>query len=299
MADCAAGQGERQPMIVAQVLVGGLLLGAIYALFSSGLTLIWGMMNFINFAHGEFVMLGMYVALLVVVWLGGGVATFGLATAVALFALGVLIYAALIRHVIRGPMLSQILSTFGLALLLRYTAFWIFSANFVSLPQTSLAGTVNLAGVYLPVAQLVAGVVAVCLTLALHVLLTHTTIGSKLLAVAEDRTAAMLMGIRPDRMQMLAWGLSAGAAGIAGALMATAYPWSPSVGETFGLIAFVVVALGGFGSVLGSLYAGLIIGLIQAVSAFWLGAIYKDIVVYGLFVALLWLRPQGLMGRLT
>jgi len=87
------------------------------------------------------------------------------------------------------------------------------------------------------------------------------------------------------------------AAGIAGALMATSYPWSPSVGETFGLIAFVVVALGGFGSVLGSLYAGLIIGLIQAASAFWLGAIYKDIVVYGLFVALLWLRPQGLMGK--
>ena len=153
-------------------------------------------------------------------------------------------------------MLSQILSTFGLALLLRYTAFWIFSANFVSLPQTSLAGTIKLGGIFLPVAQLVAGAVAVVLTLALHLLLTRTTTGSKLLAVAEDRAAAMLMGIRPDRMQALAWGLSAGAAGIAGALMATAYPWSPSVGETFGLIAFVVVALGGFGSVLGSLYAG-------------------------------------------
>jgi branched-chain amino acid transport system permease protein len=194
-------------------------------------------------------------------------------------------------------MLAQILSTFGLALILRYTAFWIFSANFVTLPQTSLAGTIKLGGIYLPVAQLVAGVVAICLTLALHMLLTHSTIGSRLLAVAEDRAAAMLMGIRPDRMQMLAWGLSAGAAGIAGALMATAYPWSPSVGETFGLIAFVVVALGGFGSVLGSLYAGLIIGLIQAISAFWLGAIYKDIVVYGLFVALLWLRSQDLIGK--
>ena len=124
-----------------------------------------------------------------------------------------------------------------------------------------MSGTINLAGIYLPVAQLVAGAVAIMLTMSLHMLLTRTTIGSKLLAVAEDRTAAMLMGIRPDRMQALAWGLSAGAAGIAGALMATAYPWSPSVGETFGLIAFVVVALGGFGSVLGSLYAGLIIGL--------------------------------------
>ena len=284
-------------MVVVQVIVGGLLLGAIYALFSSGLTLIWGMMNFINFAHGEFVMLGMYVAFLVVVWLHGGPVVFGVAAALALFVLGVGIYVSLIRHVIRGPMLSQILSTFGLALLLRYTAFWIFSANFVSLPQTSLAGTIKLGGIFLPVAQLVAGAVAVVLTLALHLLLTRTTTGSKLLAVAEDRAAAMLMGIRPDRMQALAWGLSAGAAGIAGALMATAYPWSPSVGETFGLIAFVVVALGGCGSVLGSLYAGLIIGLIQAMSAFYLGAIYKDIVVYGLFVALLWLRPQGLMGK--
>ncbi len=284
-------------MVIVQVIVGGLLLGAIYALFSSGLTLIWGMMNFINFAHGEFVMLGMYVALLVVLWLTGSPIAFGFIAAVVLFALGVGIYFALIRHVVRGPMLSQILSTFGLALLLRYAAFWVFSANFVSLPQTSLAGTIKLGGIFLPVAQLVAGVFAIVLTLGLHLLLTRTTIGSKLLAVAEDRAATMLMGIRPDRMQALAWGLSAGAAGIAGALMATAYPWSPSVGETFSLIAFVTVALGGFGSVLGSLYAGLIIGLIQAVSAFWLGAIYKDIVVYGLFVALLWLRPQGLMGK--
>jgi len=284
-------------MLIVQVIVGGLLLGAIYALFSSGLTLIWGMMNIINFAHGEFVMLGMYVALLVVVWLNGGPVVFVLAAAVALFVLGVAIYLSLIRHVMRGPVLAQILSTFGLALLLRYTAFWIFSANFVSLPKTSLSGTVNVGGILMPVPQLVAGLIAIALTFGLHLLLTRTTVGSKLLAVSEDRNAAMLMGIRPDRMQALAWGLSAGTAGIAGALMATAYPWSPSVGETFVLTAFVVVALGGFGSVPGALYAGLIIGLIQAVSAFWLGPIYKDIVVYALFVALLWLRPQGLLGK--
>ncbi len=284
-------------MLLLQVIVGGLLLGAVYALFSSGLTLIWGMMNFINFAHGEFVMLGMYVALLVVVGLNGGPAAFGFAAAFALFVLGVAIYLSLIRHVLRGPMLAQILSTFGLALLLRYTAFFIFSANFVSLPQTSLSGVVDLGGILMPVPQLVAGLVAVTLTVGLHVLLTRTDVGSRLLAVAEDRHAAMLMGIRPDRMQALAWGLSAGSAGIAGALMATAYPWSPSVGETFGLTAFVVVALGGFGSVPGALYAGLIVGLIQALSAYWFGPVYKDIIVYALFVALLWLRPQGLMGK--
>src|SRR5580693_2077006 len=171
-------------MVAVQVIVGGLLLGAIYALFSSGLTLIWGMMNFINFAHGEFVMLGMYAALLVVTWLTGSPIVFGMAAALALFVLGIAIYFLLIRHVARGPMLSQILSTFGLALLLRYTAFWIFSANFVSLPTNALSGTVNFAGIYLPIAQLVAGLVAITLTIALHLLLTRTTVGSKLLAVA-------------------------------------------------------------------------------------------------------------------
>src|SRR5581483_5054662 len=143
--------GHASCMLLIQVIVGGLLLGAIYALFSLGLTLIWGMMNFINFAHGEFVMLGMYVALLVVTWLGGGPAIFGFAAAFALFVLGVIIYVGLIKHVTRGPMLAQILSTFGLALLLRYTAFWIFSAHVVSLPATSLGGTLHLFGILVPV----------------------------------------------------------------------------------------------------------------------------------------------------
>src|SRR6202163_2125625 len=283
-------------MLLVQVIVGGLLLGAVYALFSSGLTLIWGMMNFINFAHGEFVMLGMYVALLVVVWLNGGPASFGCATAFSLVVLGVAVYLSLIRHVVRGPMLAQILSTFGLALLLRYAAFWVFTPNFRTLPSGALSGTINVAGILLQLPQLAAGGVATAFTIGMHLLLTRTAVGSQLLAVAEDRNAAMLMGIRPDRLQALAWGLSAGSAGIAGALMAMSYPWSPSVGETFGLTAFVVVTFGGFGSVPGAMYAGLIIGLIQALSAFYLGPIYKDIVVYGLFAMLLWLRPQGLMG---
>jgi branched-chain amino acid transport system permease protein len=284
-------------VVLLQVIVGGLLLGAIYALFSSGLTLIWGMMNFINFAHGEFVMLGMYAAFLLVVWLHAGPLTFVPIAALGLMLLGIVIYFGVIRSVMRGPMLAQILSTFGLALLLRYLAFWAFSANFVSLPLTSLRGTLRVAGILIDVPQLVGGTVAAVLTLAMHLFLTRTRAGSQLLAVAEDRGAAMLMGIRPDRMQALAWGIAAGSAGIAGALMAITYPFSPSVGEVFGLTAFVVVTFGGFGSVPGALVAGLLIGLIQALSAFYLGPIYKDIAVYSLFVAVLWIRPQGLMGR--
>src|SRR5215469_3718540 len=157
-------------MILLQAAVGGLLLGAVYALFASGLTLIWGMMNFINFAHGEFVMLGMYVALLIATGLHGGPAAFGPGAAVALFLLGIVVYMGLVKHVMRGPMLAQILSTFGLSLLLRYTAFFIFSSDFRTLPETALSGTINIGGILIAASQLVAGIVAALLAIGLHLL---------------------------------------------------------------------------------------------------------------------------------
>jgi branched-chain amino acid transport system permease protein len=270
-------------------------MGAVYALFSSGLTLIWGMMNVINFAHGDLVMIGMYVAFWTYVLLGGGPAVFGPLAAILLFMFGMLVYFALIRHIIDGPIISQILATFGLALLLRYAAFWAFSADFVTLPDTLLiSGNIDIGGILIELPRLVAGVVALAVTVGMHLLLTRTNIGSQLLAVSEDRNAAMLMGIRPDRMQALAWGLAAGATGIAGALIATFYYISPTVGESLAIIAFVTVALGGFGSVPGAMIAGLLIGLIESVSAYAIGPVYKDVIVYSLFVAVLWVRPQGL-----
>jgi branched-chain amino acid transport system permease protein len=284
-------------IVALQVVVGGLLLGAVYALFSSGLTLIWGMMNVVNFAHGDFVMAGMYLAFLAVVWLHAGPGVFTTIAAALLFLFGTVVYYGLVRHVMRGPVLAQILSTFGLALLLRYSAFGIFSANFVTLPTAALGGTVRLGPILVGMAQLVAGGVALLLTIGMHRLLTGTRLGSQILAVAEDRQAAMLMGIRPDRMQALAWGLAAAAAGVAGALIATFYYISPTVGESLAIIAFVVVSLGGFGSVPGAMIAGLVIGLIEATSAYYIGPVYKDVAVYALFVAILWVRPQGLMGE--
>jgi branched-chain amino acid transport system permease protein len=210
--------------------------------------------------------------------------------------LGIVVYLGLIKHVIRGSMLGQILSTFGLLFFLRYAAFWAFSANFVTLPDDLIGGSLDIGGILVSLPRLVAGAAALLLTIGLHFLLTRTALGSRLLAVAEDRDAAMLMGIRPDRMQSLAWGLAGAAAGLAGALIATFFPISPVVGESLALIGFVVVTLGGFGSVPGALLAGLLVGLVQEVSGFYWGPVYKDIVVYALFVAVLWVRPQGLMG---
>ncbi|MGH7082332.1 MAG: branched-chain amino acid ABC transporter permease [Acetobacteraceae bacterium] len=284
-------------MILLQLLSDGLQLGAIYALFSSGLTLIWGMMNVMNFAHGEFVMLAMYIAFYCFTLLHVGPALFVPLAAIGLFGFGVAVYLFLVRHVMRGPMLAQIISTFGLALVLQYSALWAFSANFVSLPTTLVGGVYDVGGIRLSAARLIAGVTAIVLTIAMHLMLTRTDIGSRMLAVSEDRVAAALVGIRPDPMQALAWGLGAAATGVAGGLIALFFYVSPNVGDSFTLLAFVTVCLGGFGSVPGALLAGLIIGVVESFSAYWLGPATKDVVVYGLFVALLWVRPQGMFGR--
>ncbi len=280
-----------------QVIAGGLLLGAVYALFSSGLTLVWGMMNIVNFAHGDFVMLGMYVAFVVWTLFGVGPAVGAPLAVLVLATLGVVVYFALIRDIMKGPMLAQILGTFGLALLLRYAVFWWFGANFSSLPENLVGGTLEFFGLRIQASRLLAGVVALLVTLGLHFLLTRTQLGSKMLAVAEDSTAAQLMGIRPDTMQAIAWAIAAGATGLAGALIATFFYIVPTVGETLGIVAFVTVSLGGFGSIPGALVAGLLIGVIESLSAYLIGAVYKDMVVYSLFLGFLWFRPQGLMGK--
>jgi branched-chain amino acid transport system permease protein len=284
-------------MILVQVVVGGLLLGAVYALFSSGLTLIWGMMNVVNFAHGDFVMLGMYTAVVIWTALGGGPWASVPVAAILIATLGVISYFFLVRHIMKGPMLAQILGTFGLALFLRYGALYAFGANFKSLPDDLVGHSFVLGGIRFEGSRVLAAVVGLGVTLALHLILTRTSIGSRMLAVSEDATAAQLMGIRPQRMQALAWAMAGAATGIAGALIALFLPISPTSGETLAIVAFVTVSLGGFGSVTGALVAGLLIGVVESLSAFLIGPVYKDVVVYTLFVLVLWFRPQGLMGK--
>jgi branched-chain amino acid transport system permease protein len=254
-------------------------------------------MNVINFAHGDFVMLAMYVAYVVWKLLGAGPLAAVPIAALVLSTVGIAVYFGLVRHVMRGPMLAQILGTFGLALLLRYSVFWGFGADFLSLPGDLVGGTYDLLGLRIQASRLLAGTLAVLLTVGLHLMLTRTMLGSRMLAVSEDAMAAQLMGIRPQRMQAIAWALAAGLTGIAGALIATFFYIAPTVGESLAIIAFVTVSLGGFGSVPGALVAGILIGVIESLSSYLIGAIYKDIVVYSLFIAVLWVRPQGLMGK--
>ncbi len=212
--------------------------------------------------------------------------------------LGVASYFLLVRHIMRGPMLAQILGTFGLALFLRYARAVGLRRQLQdparrrwSATRSSWPASASRARACWPASS------ASPSPSLLHLLLTRTAIGSRMLAVSEDATAAQLMGIRPQRMQALAWGMAGAATGIAGALIATFFYTSPTVGETLAIVAFVTVSFGGFGSVLGALVAGLIIGVVESLSAYLIGPVYKDVIVYILFVLVLWFRPQGLMGK--
>ncbi|MBA3336159.1 MAG: branched-chain amino acid ABC transporter permease [Chloroflexia bacterium] len=289
--------------VLLQATASGLLIGLVYALISVGLTLIFGLMEIVNFAHGEFLMLAMYTAF----W-GSALASLDPllslpVTVGLLFVLGVLTYRGIISRILNAPMLAQIFATFGLGLLLRGLAQFFWSPDFRSVPDSFLAelsgGSVNLGTVSLGVPQVAAAALAGLAFLALYLFIDRSRTGLALRAVSEDRATATLMGIDSDRMFALGWGLGAACVGVAGAVLASFYYIYPSVGVVFALIAYITVALGGFGSVPGALVAGLLVGLVEVVSPtlFGFSPAYKYAVVFGFYLAVVLIRPQGLFGR--
>jgi len=283
--------------IVLQTLLSGLLIGLVYALVAVGLTMIFGVMDIVNFAHGEFLMFGMYASF----WLFSlykldPIFTLPF-TALMLFALGAAVYQTVVRRIIHAPMLSQIFTTFGLMILFRGIAQFLWKPDFRTIENSLVSGAVRLGALRFGLPQIVAGAGAICATALIWWFLDRTRLGAALEATAADREAAQLMGIPVQRMFTLAWGIGAACAGIAGALLSTFYPVFPEVGANFILIAFVVVALGGFGSVTGAFVAGIIVGLVEVVGGFLIGPQLKLALVLLLYLLVVLLRPQGLLGR--
>ena len=283
--------------IVLQTLASGVLIGLIYALVAIGLTMIFGVMDIVNFAHGEFLMLGMYSTFwLFAVYALDPLITLPL-TVIMLFAFGMLLYKLVIVRIINAPMLSQIFTTFGIMILLRGVAQFFWKSDFRSIENSSVSGTVKLLGIQLGKPQLVAGIGAIVVTGLIYFFLNKTRLGAALEATASDKEAAQLMGIDSHKMFSLAWGIGAACAGAAGVLLSTFFPIFPDVGANFILLAFVVVNLGGFGSVTGAFWAGILVGVIEVMGGLLLGPQYKTAIVLVLFLGVLMFRPQGLMGK--
>jgi branched-chain amino acid transport system permease protein len=292
-----ADAGLEQALIVLQTLLSGVLVGLVYALVAVGLTLIFGVMDIVNFAHGEFLMLGMYASFWMwALWQFDPIATLPL-TALLLFAFGALVYRLIIRRITDAPMLSQIFTTFGLMILLRGIAQFLWKPDFRSATSKIAAGNFAVLGLSFGRPQAIAAAGAIVCSLAVWWFLRSTRLGAALEATAADKEAAALMGIDAQKMFMLAWGIGAACAGIAGALLSTYLPIFPEVGANFILVAFVLVALGGFGSVPGALGAGVLIGVVEVLGGFLVGPEYKMVLVLSLYLVVVWLRPQGLLGR--
>ncbi len=287
--------------LLLQAVVNGLQMGFLYALVAVGLTIIWGLMEMINFAHGEFLMLGMFGAW----WLS---VTYGLdpllsivPIGLAMYGTGVLVYRLLMRRVQRGDPFTQIFATVGLLFLIQNSAVAVFTSDYQYLSNTMLTrlsgSNLHILGVNLGVPLLIGALLALVLFLALYFLIDRTEFGLALQATAEDREAAMLVGIRPQRMFAVAWGLGAALVAVAGCILANFFAVSPQVGFPFTVLAYAIVALGGFGSILGTLLAALVVGVIQSVTTVYLPPAFKDAFVFGSYLLIGLFRPQGLFGR--
>jgi branched-chain amino acid transport system permease protein len=288
--------------ILLQILASGLLMGLIYALIAVGLSLIFGLMDVVNFAHGEFLMVAMYAMFgLVLVTALDPLLLAPLVTA-ALFVLGALAYLGVVRHAMRAKAnigMVQVFATFGLAIVIRGVAQYLFTPDYRNISSTWLGGkTISVAGVFLPLPQLVGALVSVAAFVGLWLLITRTDFGKALEATREDAGAVALVGIDKNRVFTLGWGLGAALVGLAGSVMAIFYYIHPDVGGPFALIAYVTVALGGFGSVFGALFAGIIVGLVEAVTATLLPPALKSVGIYAVYLAVVFFRPRGLFGNL-
>jgi len=278
-------------------IISGLLMGMIFALVALGLAIIFGVMNIVNFAHGEFLMVGMYTAFLTATILSiDPLLTLPIAAIVGLL-LGIASYYLLVRHLLKGPMLAQLLGTFGLMIFLRYLAMCIFGPDYETLEHGWLIRpSIKWGSVVLSPPRLGTAVLSVIAFGIICWMMDYTRLGKALKATALDVEAASYMGIDTERMRGLAWGLGGATVGIAGALLTNFYYVFPTVGLLFVMIAFATVALGGFGSIKGAFVAGLIMGLIIDLGGTYIGPQYKFALIYLTFFLVVVIRPKGLFG---
>lgn len=287
------------PTVLAQGLVSGLLIGGVYALVAAGLALIFGVMRVINFAQGSLLMVGMYTSYwLRQLWGVDPYLSIPI-VAVVLFALGYVAHRAVIDPARDAPEHNQLLLTLGLSLILQNAALALWGASFrsVSLPYTD--ATLSIGFVAIGLTKVAAFVAAVAMIAALYLLLTRTDLGREMRAAAEDRVGALVIGIDVRRVHAVAFGIGSACAGVAGALILPFLHVSPNVGEVFVITAFIVVVLGGMGSVVGALVGGLVVGVAGSLGAALLPAqagSLNEIVLFVLFVGILLVRPSGLFG---
>lgn len=285
------------PQIFFQILVNGLFTGGIYSLVAIGLTLIYGVMIIINFAHGEFLMLGIYTAYWAYTLVGLDPYLSIPLAFILMFLLGLLIQWGLVRHVLDAHPMSQIVLLVGLSTLLIGLAQFFFGAEPRAIHVSYETATLTFLGLRLSIARSVAFLSALLISILLYLFLNYTKTGKAMRAVSQTRVAAQLMGINVSYIYMLTFGIGAAVTGIGGALLAPNHVMIPTMGMPYSVIAFVVVVLGTMGNFIGAFLGGLIIGVAEAFAGFYLGGDLKIVASMGIFILILLFKPSGLFGR--
>lgn len=281
---------------VVQLLVSGVLLGGVYALCAVGLNLIFGVAKVVNFAHGEFLMLGMYAGFWLMVKTGINPYYGAPLIGAGFFLLGLLFYAGLMRFTIYKPEMTQVFATLGLGIALQNMALLLWSGDYRTIEVLpGSAASISLLGTTISTNRLIAFGFATAILVSVLVFLRTTFLGRAIEAVSQDLVAAKLMGINPEKIFLLTFGVGIALTGISGAVMVPSFYAFPTVGSFFVLVAFVVVVLGGLGSLTGTVIGGVALGIVESFTGF-VSPELKEATHFVLLILLLAFRPQGIFG---
>lgn len=299
---------DQNGVVLRQAIVTGLLIGGVFGLVAMGLTLIFGVLDIINFAHGALLTIGMYITFVLFDRFGIDPYLAVLITVPLLFLLGSIVQRAIIHPARNAPAHNQLLLTLGLALFIENLMLVVFTATprsirldygrgVTEIGPLAIEFPIRIAGTTITLTKLAAFIFAVLLTALLYLLLQRTTLGKAIRATAQNKEGARLVGISTDRISLITFGLGVACVGAAAALVLPFLAVDPQVGNTFNITAFVIVVLGGMGSIPGALLGGLIIGLTQELGVVFAPSSTKLIGVFLVFILVLLLRPQGLLGK--
>jgi branched-chain amino acid transport system permease protein len=286
-----------EPVQFVQSIIFGLIMGGIYALVAIGLALVFGVMNVINFAHGDFVMLAMYITYFLSIMLTLDPVLVPLLTMPLFFIFGIGVYFGTLHKIIKGPALSQIAVTVGLLVLLRNLTLALWRAEPKAIEYTAIAGNFYVGPFIFPMSRLISAIISVATLILLHLFLTRTKMGLAIRATADDSDAASLFGVNVRNVYAVTFGLGTALIALAGALIMTFQQVNPLSGLLFGLLSWVIVAMGGLGGVVGVFFSSVILAVAESIGITFWDPRAREIIIYLIFILVLWVRPTGLFGR--
>lgn len=284
-------------MDVLQIVVSGILLGGVYALFATGLNLIFGVMKIINLGHGELMMLGAYVTFFFFTQLSINPIVAIPATALVVGLLGVALQLGLVERVVNQPPINSLLLTFGMSTLMMGVALNLWTSNFRSVTYAPLSGSWTIGQLAISKSRLVAFVIAIIVTVGMWLFLNRSNFGKAIRATSEHPDVAQLVGIDIRKVRLVTFGLGSGMAAISGALISIIFTINPEMGRMFIGKGFAIIVLGGLGSYVGAFLGAIILGVSETVTAYFTSTQLSAGVAYLILLLVLVIRPSGLFGK--